>query len=68
MVQKGEIPIFDQQSIDIPGADMIRYSCWGGQQTAFFSYVLPSSIPVRTKKKTPKDCTHQLLRFSSRCR
>ena len=36
MVQKGEIPIFDQQSIDIPGADMIRYSCWGGRQTAPF--------------------------------
>lgn len=43
MVQKGEILIFGQQSIDISPTDVVRYSCWGGQQTAPF-FVLYDSI------------------------
>ena len=39
MVQKGEIPISDHKTIDIHEADVIRYSCWGGQQTVLFSFV-----------------------------
>ena len=30
--------IFEQENIDIQEADMIRYLCWGSQQTAPFCY------------------------------
>ena len=51
MVQKGENPIFGQQSIDISPTDVVRYSCWGGQQTApFFDLSISSKAPLCTEE------------------